>query len=102
MSTTKQPFNERCYALLRKVPKGKVTTYKSIANALGTSAYRAVGNAMNKNSNAPIVPCHRVVNSDGKLGGYALGLNKKKQILKSEGVTIENDRIDLEKFGYFF
>ncbi|MEK6893081.1 MAG: MGMT family protein [Nanoarchaeota archaeon] len=50
----KQPFSENCYSLLRKVPKGRVTTYKSIAEALGSKAYRAVGNAMHKNPHSPM------------------------------------------------
>jgi methylated-DNA-[protein]-cysteine S-methyltransferase len=95
-------FNERCYFLLNKVPKGKVTTYKALANALGTSAYRAVGNAMNKNPYAPKIPCHRVINANGELGGFAHGLEKKKSILKAEGVQIKDEKIDLKKYGYFF
>lgn len=55
-----QSFNSRCYELLRKVPRGKVITYKALAQALKTKAYRAVGNAMNRNPHAPEVPCHRV------------------------------------------
>ncbi|PIR37848.1 MAG: cysteine methyltransferase [Alphaproteobacteria bacterium CG11_big_fil_rev_8_21_14_0_20_39_49] len=86
-------FNQRCYDLLKKVPAGKVTTYKAIANALGTKAYRAVGNAMNKNENAPVIPCHRVVGVDGSLTGYAFGLDKKIQILKSEGVEVKNNKV---------
>ena len=77
----KQNFSEKCYALLRKVPAGKVTTYRDLAHALKTKAYRAVGNAMNKNPHAPEVPCHRVINTNGKLGGYAHGIKKKIQIL---------------------
>lgn len=100
--TQKDTFNQRCYTLLRKVPKGKVTTYKALANALGTAAYRAVGNAMNKNPDAPRTPCHRVINADGRLGGFATGLPKKIAILKSEGIKIENQKIDLDKYGYFF
>ncbi len=95
-------FNERCYNLLRKVPKGKVTTYKSIAQAMKTKAYRAVGNAMNKNPYAPEVPCHRVINANGKLGGYAYGLKKKIQMLKAEGIEIKDNKIDLEKYKYMF
>jgi len=87
---------------LRKVPKGKVTTYKALANELGTAAYRAVGNAMNKNPHAPKTPCHRVINADGRLGGFASGLENKKKLLKAEGVKIENEKIDLDKYGYFF
>lgn len=90
----KLTFNERCYALLKQVPKGKVTTYKALAEALGTKAYQAVGNAMNQNPNAPMVPCHRVVNTDGRLGGYAKGIDKKIELLQQEGVVIENGRVD--------
>ena len=71
-----------------------VTTYKELANALGTKAYRAVGNAMNKNPYAPKVPCHRVVNSNGSLGGYAFGSVKKITILKQEGVNVKNGKIE--------
>ena len=93
-------FSERCYDILRKVPKGKVTTYKALANALGTKAYRAVGTAMNKNPYAPKVPCHRVINSNGELGGFASGLKKKIKLLKKEGIEIKNNKIDLKKFEY--
>ncbi len=95
-------FNEKCYSLLRSVPKGKVTTYKAIANALGTKAYRAVGRAMNKNPYAPVVPCHRVIGSNGTLTGFAHGLKKKAEMLKKEGITITNHKIDLYKFEYSF
>ena len=61
-------------------PKGKISTYKQIANRLNTKAYRAVGNAMAKNPNPIIVPCHRVIKSDGHIGGYALGIKKKIRI----------------------
>ncbi len=89
----KKTFSQKCYELLKKVPKGKVTTYKILAEKLGTKAYRAVGNAMNKNPYAPKVPCHRVVNSDGKVGKFASGTKKKIQMLKKEGVEIKNGKI---------
>ena len=99
-------FNERCYEILRKVPKGKVTTYKAVAEKLGTKAYRAVGNAMNKNPhgflNQGNVPCHRVVGSNGDLVGFAHGLKKKTEMLKSEGVEVKNGKVDLKKHGYNF
>lgn len=95
-------FNETCYELLKKVPKGKVTTYKSIAMAMKTTAYRAVGNAMNKNPYAPEVPCHRVINANGKLGGFASGLKNKTRMLKEEGVEITNNKVDLEKYEFKF
>ncbi len=95
-------FNERCYALLRKVPKGKVTTYKALAEALGTKAYRAVGQAMNKNPYAPKVPCHRVVGSNGALTGFAYGVKKKAALLEEEGVEMKRGKVDLEECGWFF
>lgn len=94
----KQTFAEKVYKLCSKVPKGKVTTYKAIAEAMGTKAYRAVGQALNKNPYAPTVPCHRVVNSQGHLHGFAHGLRKKAQMLRKEGVEIKDNRIaDLKK-----
>ena len=93
-------FNKKVYSLLKKVPKGKVTTYKILAEALGTRAYRAVGNAMNKNpygilncKGKRIVPCHRVVDSKGHLHGFAHGLKKKAELLEKEGIKIKNNQI---------
>src|SRR5437762_1947074 len=79
-------FNEKVWALTARVPKGKVTTYGRIAEALGGKGYRAVGNALNRNPFAPAVPCHRVVGSNGKLTGFASGLPKKRQMLAAEGI----------------
>ena len=95
-----QGFNEKCYSLLRHVPCGKVTTYKALASALKTKAYRAVGNAMNKNPNAPEVPCHRVVKSNGEVGGFASGTKNKIAMLKKEGIDVKNGKIDLKKYFY--
>ena len=81
-------FNQKVWALTARVPKGRVTTYGELARALGTKAYRAVGNAMNKNPYAPGVPCHRVVGSDGSLTGFAAGLTKKRKMLIQEGVEV--------------
>ncbi len=86
-------FDEECYELLKKVPKGKVTTYKEIAKALNTRAYRAVGNAMSRNPNLIKVPCHRVVKADGSLGGYAGGTEKKILLLEEEGVEVKKGKI---------
>ena len=91
MATT---FSKHVWKLLSKIPRGRVTTYKEIARALGKpGASRAVGNACNQNPNAPRVPCHRVVASNGSLGGYAGGTKKKIALLKKEGVTAQNNRI---------
>ena len=96
-------FYEKCYDILRKVPKGKVTTYKAIAKALNSKAYRAVGTAMNKNPFAPQVARHRVVNSDGKVGGFFSGTKKKIAMLKKEGIPIKKGKVqDFERFLYSF
>jgi methylated-DNA-[protein]-cysteine S-methyltransferase len=96
-------FNQKCYDLLMQIPEGKVTTYGIMAEAAGNKkAYRAVGNAMNKNPNAPQVPCHRVVGSDGGLTGYAFGLPKKVEILQKEGVVVSNNKVDLGKYLFRF
>lgn len=91
-------FNQRVYMECIKIPKGKVSTYRELAHKLGTKAYRAVGNAMNKNPYAPEVPCHRVIASDGTIGGFASGTKKKIALLKSEGVEIKNGYIDQKYF----
>ena len=96
-------FSEKCYFLLRKVPRGKITTYKALALALGTRAFRAVGTAMNKNPYAPEVPCHRVINSNGNVGQFAHGTRKKIEMLKKEGIPVKNNKIEnMEMFLYKF
>ncbi len=89
--------------MLMEVPKGKVTTYRELAHALGTKAYRAVGQAMNRNPQLVSVPCHRVIKSNGEVGGYALGIDRKKELLKMEGVQVEsNGRINLSMHLHLF
>ncbi len=100
-------FAERVYELCRRVPKGRVTTYGDIAKALGTKGYQAVGNALRCNPYAPVVPCHRVVKSDGSIGGFKGKINDKEieekiKLLKSEGVKIKNNKINLEKYNINF
>ena len=86
-------FENKVYNLTSRVPKGRVTTYKEIAKALGIKAYRAVGNSLNKNPFAPRVPCHRVVNSNGSIGGFASGSRRKAELLRKESVEIKNNKI---------
>ncbi len=86
-------FKERVYQVVRKIPKGKFLTYKNVAELVSSpSAWRAVGNILNKNRN-PKIPCHRVIRSDGKIGGYKYGKRKKLILLKKEGVIIRNKGI---------
>ena len=96
-------FAEKCYQLLLRVPEGQVTTYKELAQALGSRAYRAVGQAMNRNPRLIEIPCHRVVCSDGEIGGYALGVEKKIELLQKEGVVIKGNRVEgMESILYRF
>lgn len=96
-------FDVKVYEALKIIPRGKVVTYADIARYLkNPHAARAVGNALNRNPHAPRVPCHRVVRSDGSIGGYAFGPKKKIEILKGEGVKIMKHKVDLKKFGYIF
>lgn len=82
-------FQKDVYKILLCIPKGQIRTYKWVASKLGVpGASRAVGNALNKNPYAPHVPCHRIVRSDGSLGGYAGGVGKKKELLRREGVKL--------------
>jgi methylated-DNA-[protein]-cysteine S-methyltransferase len=91
-------FEERVWKLMESIPKGKVTTYGLIAKRLNTRAYRAIGNACRRNPYAPRVPCHRVVRSDGSIGGFGGKTSGKKveekiRMLRTEGVEIKNGRI---------
>lgn len=96
-------FDARCYVLVRKIPKGRVTTYKLLAEALGTKAWRAVGNALARNPDLIATPCHRVVRSDGGIGGYAGGRAEKIALLKAEGVTIREGKVTgLERYLFRF
>ncbi len=83
-------FRDRVLRITAQIPRGKTLTYKEVARRAGRPlAYRAVGNILNKNFN-PKIPCHRVIRSDGRIGGYNRGSRKKIQILKREGVAIQS------------
>lgn len=87
------------YQATKQIPKGNVATYAEIARAIGRpKSARAVGNALNRNPYSE-VPCHRVVRSDGVVGGYAHGSHMKARRLITEGVTITSGRVDLARFG---
>jgi len=87
-------FQKKVWQLCKRIPKGKVTTYKLIAKALGKPrAFRAVGNALNKNPYLGKIPCHRVVKSNGKVGEFVKGKKKKIELLKKEGLGFKKDKI---------
>jgi methylated-DNA-[protein]-cysteine S-methyltransferase len=91
------------YEKLLQVPKGKVTTYSELAKAVGLkNGQRAIGRIMNKNPFPVIVPCHRVILSTGKIGGYAWGEKIKTNMLSKEGVQIKKGKIlDKDKIFRF-
>ncbi|MCK9378749.1 MAG: MGMT family protein [Candidatus Moranbacteria bacterium] len=81
---TPTTFKSKVFDVVREIPRGKTLTYKQVAEKVGSpKAYRAVGNILNKNFD-PEIPCHRVIRSDGKLGGYNRGEDKKREILEKE------------------
>ena len=96
----------RALLLLRKIPRGRVTTYGELARATNSSP-RAIGQAMRYNQHPELYPCYKVVASSGKLGGYGgctCGgkINKKISLLKKDGIVIRKGKIDLEKYGHHF
>ena len=84
-------FQLKVWKYIKKIPKGKVKSYKQVAIGINRpNSARAVANACPKNPYAPKIPCHRVIRSDGSLGGYSGkgGIKTKKKLLKSEGILL--------------
>jgi O-6-methylguanine DNA methyltransferase len=82
--TPMTPFKEKIFNIVGKIPKGKTMTYKEVALKAGRPrAFRAVGNILNTNYD-PKIPCHRVVRSDGKTGGWNRGMKQKAELLRKE------------------
>lgn len=97
-------LQQKIFKKLLEVPKGQITTYGELAKSVGLkNGQRAVGKIMNKNPYPVIIPCHRVVMSTGKVGGYAYGEHVKIKMLHDEGIEIENGKIiDLKNKIYRF
>ena len=97
-------LQQKIFKKLLQVPKGQITTYGELAKAVGLkNGQRAVGKIMNKNPYPVIIPCHRVVMSTGKIGGYAYGEHIKMKMLTDEGVKIHNGKIaDFKKSVFRF
>lgn len=93
---------QKIYSIVSLIPKGKVLTYKKVAELAGVKNPRVVGFAMHANKDPKRIPCHRVVGSNGKLTGYARGgIKRKKEILEKEGVYFLDDQtVDLNKSMY--
>ena len=96
-------FQEKVYEAVSRIPKGRVSTYKEVAKALGINSPRAVGQALKSNPYSPRVPCHRVVMSDGSIGGFKgsaddTAQKQKIRLLRMEGITIIGGKVaDFEK-----
>ncbi len=97
-------LEQRIFKKLLQVPKGQITTYGELSKAVGLkNGQRVVGKIMNKNPYPVIIPCHRVVMSTGKIGGYAYGEPVKTKLLNDEGIEIKNGKIiDLDNRIYRF
>ena len=79
-----------------RIPKGKVSTYKRIAEKIDKpKSYRAVANALHKNPLSPVVPCHRVVKSDGSFGGPEKGAKWRRNMVAKEGIPVENGKVKM-------
>ena len=101
--TPDMTFAQKVWTLTSRIPRGQVTTYREIGDAMNTRAYRAVGMALHNNPYAPAVPCHRVVGSSGRMTGYAHGIAMKQRLLKEEGVPCKKDKVvDLAAHLYHF
>jgi len=95
---------EEVFKLVKKIPRGMVTTYGELAKAVGKpKAARAIGAILRANTRPIEIPCHRVVCSNGKVGGYSLGVDLKIRLLEQEGIRIKNGKIvNLRKHLYKF
>jgi len=88
------PFQKKVLMVVSTIPKGQVRSYKWVAEKIGRpGAFRAVGQALNRNPIPVIVPCHRVIKSDLKLGGFSRGAKVKKELLLSEGLTVRKGTV---------
>jgi len=97
-------LSTKVYKKLLQIPEGKVTTYGDLAKAVGLKrGQRVIGTIMKKNPFPVIVPCHRVVKSDSKIGGYVYGERVKSQMLAKEGIKIKDGKIiDFDKEKFYF
>ena len=95
-------FQQRVYNAVKRIPRGKVATYQVVARLIGKPrAARAVGNALNKNCDSK-VPCHRVIRSDGGVGGFSHGVKEKIRLLRGEKVATANNKVKSKHVIYSF
>lgn len=93
-------FATAVYTVVRRIPLGRVMTYAEVARAIGRPrAMRAVGNALHHNPDMKHIPCHRVVRSNGTVGGYIHGVEKKRALLMKEKIPMKGRKIDWEEYS---
>jgi len=100
-----EKFYDLVYDCVKLIPMGKVSTYSEIARAAGNpTACRAALNALHKSPDHNSIPCHRVVNSKGQLSKHFKfgGIKAQKELLEIEGVEVHKNKVDLEKYGFYF
>ncbi len=101
-------ISEKVYQLCKAIPKGRISTYRDIGKKLEIKSYRAIGQALRRNPNPISTPCHRIVSSSGKIGGFkgktsGEKIKEKIKLLEKEGVKVKNNKIvDFEKVLYKF
>ena len=99
------PLKEKVYKLIKRVPRGKVVSYKEVGMVLNTKAYQAIGQILKSNKDPVNIPCFKVVKSNGEVSGYAgndpKNIKKKILKLKDEGIEIRNGKIDQKHFHKF-
>ncbi|MCW1949165.1 MAG: MGMT family protein [Candidatus Shapirobacteria bacterium] len=91
-------FRQKVYAIVKTIPKGQVITYKQIGEKLNSKAYQAIGQALKNNSDPENIPCHRVIKSNGEVGGYFGHIDddlskKKEELLRNEGIKIVDGKV---------
>ena len=95
-------MEKKIYKKLLTVPHGKITTYNELYKTIGLeNGQRLVGQIMKKNPFPVIIPCHRVIKSNGDIGGYLFGIDIKKNMLRKEGICIIKNKIDNFKDVFF-
>jgi len=97
-----EKINAGVYRIISRIPRGKVSTYKEVARSMGLKSCRLIGRALALNPDAPAVPCHRIVKSDGSVGGYSGpgGIPAKEKLLRKEGVPVHGGKV--ENFDKYF
>lgn len=95
-------FQKKVYNALMLIPKGKVTTYKILADFVGCKSSQAIGQALTRNPDAPTVPCHRVIKTDRTIWWYAFWVSEKRSILESEGVYFDTNNILIDPHTLYY